>query len=135
MKNKIIFITLLLIGVFVRKVNAQQEAVSILEFEIYDQIEDSCKIFLRINTDQAKFIEFKFYEEGHIIFNQEAILNKKKDGNFYLLFMGNEKEVFLDDIIIETKIPHIKASPKSKFIEVKLFDKDFTLITESRKQI
>ncbi|MBP2832840.1 hypothetical protein J8281_11645 [Aquimarina sp. U1-2] len=133
MKNKITYIITLVIGMFIANVNAQNEDV--LEFEVYDQIEDSFKIALRINSEAVQFIQFDFYEENHLVFNQEAILNKKLDGNYYFSFNGSEKEVFLDDIRIETQVRSVKAKPKSKSLEVKVLDKNFNIIAKNRKQI
>ncbi len=134
MKNKITHIIVLVIGmVITSRANAQQE--SFLEFEVYDQVEDSCKIYLRINSDEVKFIQLDFYEEDHLVFNQEAVLNKKTDNNYYLLFKGSEKQITLDDIRIETTIQRVKAQPKSRSLEIKVFDKNFNIIAKNRKQI
>ncbi|WP_074410206.1 MULTISPECIES: hypothetical protein [Aquimarina] len=134
MKNRIKHSMILIFGMFCTTLFYAQQ--NTFDFEVYEKEKNVFEISLQFyEAVNVKFIQIDLIEDGHVLDNQEAILNRKSDKNFYLFYNQEETLVYLDDLkmIIEKKWG--KAKPKSIALEVRLLNNEFQLITKNRKQI
>ncbi|WP_109852412.1 hypothetical protein [Aquimarina sp. AU58] len=134
MKNRIKHSMILIFGMFCTTLFYAQQ--NTFDFEVYEKEKNVFEISLQFyEAVNVKFIQIDLIEDGHVLDNQEAILNRKSDNNFYLFYNQEETLVYLDDLkmIIEKKWG--KAKPKSIALEVRLLNNEFQLITKNRKQI
>ncbi|WP_025667025.1 hypothetical protein [Aquimarina megaterium] len=134
MKNRIKHSMILIFGMFCTTLFYAQQ--NTFDFEVYEKEKNVFEISLQLyEAVNVKFIQIDLIEDGHVLDNQEAILNRKSDNNFYLFYNQEETLVYLDDLkmIIEKKWG--KAKPRSITLEVRLLNNEFQLITRNRKQI
>ncbi|MBG6130614.1 hypothetical protein IWQ47_002090 [Aquimarina sp. EL_43] len=134
MKNRIKHSMILIFGMFCTTLFYAQQ--NTFDFEVYEKEKNVFEISLQFyEVANVKFIQVDLIEDGNVLDNQEAILNRKSDNNFYLFYNQKETLVYLDDLkmIIEKKWG--KAKPRSIALEVRLLNNEFQLITRNRKQI
>ncbi|WP_106794884.1 hypothetical protein [Aquimarina sp. Aq78] len=134
MKNRIKHSMILIFGMFCTTLFYAQQ--NTFDFEVYEKEKNVFEISLQFyEVANVKFIQIDLIEDGHVLDNQEAILNRKSDNNFYLFYNQQEALVYLDDLKMSIEKKWGKAKPKSIAIEVRLLNNEFQLITKNRKQI
>ncbi|WP_438422961.1 hypothetical protein [Aquimarina macrocephali] len=134
MKNRIKHSMILIFGMFCTTLFYAQQ--NTFDFEVFEKEKNVFEIsFHFYEAVDVKFIQVDLIEDGHLLDNQEAILNRKSDNNFYLFYNQQETLVYLDDLKMNIEKKWGKAKPKSIAIEVRLLNNEFQLITKNRKQI
>jgi len=83
----------------------------------------------------VKFVEFSLIVEDDVVSFEQAILNKKLDGNYYLFLQGKETLVYLDDFVLPLSTEFTIDSLSKKYVEIKLLDVNFNQIDTYRKEI
>lgn len=106
------------------------------DFETTQISKDDYEIKFRLLSElNFKIISFDFYEDGHLIYSNQATINLVKN-RYYLSFNDQKEEIQFPEFKILLKdIKLLKEKPKNKSVEIRLYDANFKGLDLYRKEV